>query len=205
VLVGHAIGAGDEDRARRSAIAGIVIGTSFMCTSAIAFRLFPEALARAYTGDRTVIALAATLIPIAGVFQVFDGIQAVAAGVLPQMAAIKPKRDKKKRRRQIKPPERRCQDCVEFLKDKKTLELPCKQCATPIYWPPESQLQTHLGAWSEPSLCGACKRDVMEAARAAEREALRHNPPIGGAAEAPVPEVAASEPAKDEAPIEPTV
>jgi hypothetical protein len=130
---------------------------------------------------------------------------AVAAGVLPQMAAIKPKRDKKKRRRQIKPPERRCQDCVEFLKDKKTLELPCKQCATPIYWPPESQLQTHLGAWSEPSLCGACKRDVMEAARAAEREALRHNPPIGGAAEAPVPEVAASEPAKDEAPIEPTV
>ncbi len=30
----------------------------------------------------TVIALAATLIPIAGVFQVFDGLQAVAAGVL---------------------------------------------------------------------------------------------------------------------------
>jgi MATE family, multidrug efflux pump len=29
-----------------------------------------------------VVALAATLIPIAGVFQVFDGIQAVAAGVL---------------------------------------------------------------------------------------------------------------------------
>ena len=57
---------------------------------------------------------------------------------------------------------------------KKTLEIPCKQCATPIYWPPESQLQTHLGAWAEPALCGACKRDAMEAARAAEREALRH-------------------------------
>ena len=82
VLVGHAIGAGNEESARRSAIAGIFIGTSFMCASAIAFRVFPVALARAYTGDRTVIALAATLIPIAGVFQVFDGIQAVAAGVL---------------------------------------------------------------------------------------------------------------------------
>jgi MATE family multidrug resistance protein len=82
VLVGHAIGAGDEDRARRSAIAGIAIGTLFMCASSIAFRLFPVALARAYTSDSTVIALAATLIPIAGVFQVFDGIQAVAAGVL---------------------------------------------------------------------------------------------------------------------------
>ena len=79
----------------------------------------------------------------------------------------------------IKPPERRCQDCSDFLKDKKTLEIPCKQCATPIYWPPESQLQTHLGAWAEPALCGACKRDAMEAAREAEREALRHAHPDG--------------------------
>ena len=77
----------------------------------------------------------------------------------------------------IKPPERRCQDCSDFLKDKKTLEIPCKQCATPIYWPPESQLQTHLGAWAEPAMCGACKRDAMEAARDAEREALRHAHP----------------------------
>ena len=82
VMVGHAIGAGDESRARRSAIAGIFIGTAFMCASAVAFRLFPGLLARSYTSDAAVIALAATLIPIAGVFQVFDGIQAVAAGVL---------------------------------------------------------------------------------------------------------------------------
>jgi len=82
VLVGQAIGAGDEPRARRAAIAGIACGTAFMCVSALAFRLFPEPLARAYSGDAVVIALAATLIPIAGVFQVFDGIQAVAAGVL---------------------------------------------------------------------------------------------------------------------------
>ena len=82
----------------------------------------------------------------------------------------------------IRPPERRCQDCSDFLKDKKTLEIPCKQCATPIYWPPESQLQTHLGAWAEPAMCGACKRDAMEAARAAEREALRHAHPAGAGA-----------------------
>jgi hypothetical protein len=118
------------------------------------------------------------------------------------MAAIKPKRDKKKRRRQIKPPERRCQDCVEFLKDKKTLELPCKQCATPIYWPPESQLQTHLGAWAEPSMCGACKRDAMEAARAAERVALRHGHPGPGetpppAAEAVTPDTPPETPPAD--------
>jgi MATE family multidrug resistance protein len=82
VMVGHAIGAGDEAQARRSAVAGIMSGTAFMVLSALAFRLFPVALARVYTGDATVVALAATLIPIAGVFQVFDGVQAVAAGVL---------------------------------------------------------------------------------------------------------------------------
>ena len=82
VLVGQAIGAGDEARARRVAVAGIALGTAFMALSAVAFRLFPEALARAYSSDATVIALAAVLIPIAGVFQVFDGVQAVAAGVL---------------------------------------------------------------------------------------------------------------------------
>jgi MATE family multidrug resistance protein len=82
VLVGQAIGAGDEARARRSAVAGILTGTSFMVVSGIAFRMFPEGLARLYTTDTTVIMLAAMLIPIAGVFQVFDGVQAVAAGVL---------------------------------------------------------------------------------------------------------------------------
>jgi MATE family multidrug resistance protein len=53
-----------------------------MVLSGAAFRLFPTALARAYTADATVIALAAALIPIAAVFQIFDGVQAVAAGVL---------------------------------------------------------------------------------------------------------------------------
>src|SRR5436190_2761073 len=129
---------------------------------------------------------------------------AIAAGVLPEAATIAPKkREKKKRRRVIKPPERRCQDCSDFLKDKKTLEIPCKQCATPIYWPPESQLQTHLGAWAEPSLCGACKRDAMEAARNAEREALRHGHPGPGetpAAETPpVPPTESPPPADDSA------
>jgi hypothetical protein len=89
-----------------------------------------------------------------------------------------PRAKKKKRRREIRPPERRCQVCSDFLTDRKTTELPCHQCGTPIYWPPESQLQTHLGAWAEPQMCGACKRDATEAARALEREALRH----GGAA-----------------------
>ena len=32
-----------------------------------------------------------------------------------------------RRRREIRPPERRCQSCIDFLKDRKTMEIPCKQ------------------------------------------------------------------------------
>jgi hypothetical protein len=110
-------------------------------------------------------------------------------------------RNKKKRRREIRPPERSCQSCSDFLKDKKTIEIPCKTCKTAIYWPPESQLQTHLGAWAAPALCGACKRDAIEAARAIEREALRAAATAAqpGAAppSEPAPDAPASEPSPD--------
>jgi hypothetical protein len=103
------------------------------------------------------------------------------------------KRKRRKRRREIRPPDRRCEDCLNFLKDRKTRDIACSGCGTVIHWPPESQLQTHLGNWAEPTLCGACKRDLTEAARVAEREALRHHggnvapghPHGEGAAEAP--------------------
>src|SRR5207244_6758304 len=42
----------------------------------------PSFLARIYTSDVGVAAIAAMLIPIAGVFQVFDGIQVVSIGIL---------------------------------------------------------------------------------------------------------------------------
>jgi MATE family multidrug resistance protein len=82
VRVGHATGAGDAEAARESARAALVVGAGFMVCTAAIFLLAPAAIARLYTRDIPVAALAATLIPIAGVFQVFDGVQAVCAGVL---------------------------------------------------------------------------------------------------------------------------
>lgn len=82
VRVGHAIGAGDEHRARAAIGAAYLCGVGFMTMTAIAFLGAPRLLAHAFTGDTRVVALAAVLIPIAGVFQVFDGGQAVGAGVL---------------------------------------------------------------------------------------------------------------------------
>ena len=82
VLVGQAVGAGDLAMARRSALAALVAGVGFMSVSALVLRAIPDVLARVYSSDAEVIALASTLIPIAGVFQVFDGTQVVSIGLL---------------------------------------------------------------------------------------------------------------------------
>jgi MATE family multidrug resistance protein len=82
VLVGHAVGRNDVEDARGASKAAIVLGVGFMMTTAVIMLTVPMLLARAYTNDAAVLALAATLIPIAGVFQVFDGLQVVSIGLL---------------------------------------------------------------------------------------------------------------------------
>ena len=82
VRVGNAVGAGDAPRSRVAARQSYLLGAGFMCMTAILFLTLAEPLARLYTRDNAVVAIAALLIPIAGVFQVFDGMQAVGAGVL---------------------------------------------------------------------------------------------------------------------------
>lgn len=82
VLVGQAIGRGDPAGMRRAAGAALALGMGFMVSTALIFLAAPVGLARIYTDEAEVIALAATLIPLAGLFQVFDGTQAVAVGVL---------------------------------------------------------------------------------------------------------------------------
>lgn len=82
VLVGHAIGENDLPHARRVAASAIMVGAAFMGLCAIVFRLVPGTFAGAYTSVPEVVAVAAVLIPIAGLFQVFDGVQVVSAGVL---------------------------------------------------------------------------------------------------------------------------
>jgi MATE family multidrug resistance protein len=82
VLVGHAIGRGDPEAARREAGAALACGIGFMSVTAVILVSFAPWLARAFTADPGILAVAAVLIPIAGVFQVFDGIQGVSGGIL---------------------------------------------------------------------------------------------------------------------------
>lgn len=80
--VGNAVGRGSMPDARRAAVACLLFGGGVMVIFALLFGAFPQALARLYTRDAGVIAMAAALLPIAAVFQVFDGVQVVGAGVL---------------------------------------------------------------------------------------------------------------------------
>lgn len=80
-LVGHAVGRGDMASARRHAAGAWVLGVGFMACSAVFMLAFPRIIAEWFTRDPAVVAVAVTLIPIAGVFQVFDGTQAVASGL----------------------------------------------------------------------------------------------------------------------------
>jgi MATE family multidrug resistance protein len=82
VLVGRAVGRRDPDGARRAARLSIATSLTFMALSALTLLLFPRAIAALYTNDPGVIAIAASLIPIAGVFQIFDGLQVTSGGVL---------------------------------------------------------------------------------------------------------------------------
>lgn len=82
VLVGQAVGRGDRAEARRTGAAALVCGVGFMAASGLLMFAFPGVLARVYTIDPSVAAIAVTLIPVAGAFQVFDGTQVVSIGIL---------------------------------------------------------------------------------------------------------------------------
>ena len=86
VRVGNAIGRGEPAAVKRAAEAALVLGALAMSVSGAAFLLVPWPLARLFTKFPDVLALAVTLIPIAGLFQVFDGVQGVALGCLRGMA-----------------------------------------------------------------------------------------------------------------------
>lgn len=81
-MVGRAIGREDLSAAKRDAVAALAVGTGFMAIAAVLFLTIPRALAMLFVHDPATIATAASLIWIGGLFQLFDGAQAVATGVL---------------------------------------------------------------------------------------------------------------------------
>jgi len=85
--VGLATGAGDQAAAARAGWTAIGMGAAFMAASAAALVLFGAPIAWTFLdpsnpGAAETAALAVTLLVVAGMFQLADGLQAVAAGAL---------------------------------------------------------------------------------------------------------------------------
>jgi multidrug resistance protein, MATE family len=82
VRVGQAVGRRDPAGAARSGWTAILFGALFMSSAAAAFLIVPRTLIGAFTSDASVVAIGVSLLFIGAVFQLFDGLQGVATGVL---------------------------------------------------------------------------------------------------------------------------
>jgi MATE family multidrug resistance protein len=84
IRVGLAAGAGDREAIQRAGYTALGIGVVFMSVTSVVIALFPREIAQLYFSTETAqnaqaIALAVTFLRVAAAFQVFDGLQVVAA------------------------------------------------------------------------------------------------------------------------------
>jgi MATE family multidrug resistance protein len=87
VRVAHEIGAGRAMAARRAGFVALALGIAFMSMTAVVLWIFPRAIIAVYVdvadpANRDIVRIARQLLAIAALFQVCDGTQTIAAGVL---------------------------------------------------------------------------------------------------------------------------
>ena len=82
VRVGHAVGAGDRPRASAAGWTAILLATAFMILAALVFIVVPRQLIGLFSRDADVLAVGSSLLFLAAIFQLFDGIQGVITGTL---------------------------------------------------------------------------------------------------------------------------
>lgn len=88
IQVGNSLGKRNYHRMLKFANANYHIVLIFMTFAAVVFALFNQYLPWIFTSDTVVIAMAAKLLIIAGVFQLFDGTQVVGLGILRGMMDV---------------------------------------------------------------------------------------------------------------------
>jgi MATE family multidrug resistance protein len=84
VRVGHAAGAGDREGVQRAGYAAMLLAIGFMSICSLVLFIFPHTIAGLYIDasvpqNATAIALATVFLRVAAAFQIFDGLQVVAA------------------------------------------------------------------------------------------------------------------------------
>ena len=87
VRVAVALGSGVPEMARRAGVVALALGVAYMAIMAAVLVAAPRAIARIYVdidapSNRGLVGIALYLLAIAALFQIFDGMQAIAAGAL---------------------------------------------------------------------------------------------------------------------------
>ncbi len=87
VRVAYELGSGRAFAARRAGFVALTLGIGFMSATATALWAVPEAIITVYVdtadpANREIVQIARRLLAIAALFQVFDGMQTIAAGAL---------------------------------------------------------------------------------------------------------------------------
>jgi MATE family multidrug resistance protein len=80
--VGNLVGAGDAEGLRAAVTASLLLGAAVMVPPALGFVWLQHWLPTLYSSDPRLIELASQILPIAAAFQLCDGSQVVAGGVL---------------------------------------------------------------------------------------------------------------------------
>jgi MATE family multidrug resistance protein len=80
--VGNAIGKGKMHEARHRGYVGIGLATGFMSITAVIMYLFPDVITSMYTQDADVQQVAISLLYMAAIFQISDGLQVSGYGAL---------------------------------------------------------------------------------------------------------------------------
>ena len=82
IRIGQALGANEPERVRAIGLTSFALSALVMSAMALVFAFGNAQLARAFVDDAATSSLAAKLLVIAAIFQIFDGLQVVGAGAL---------------------------------------------------------------------------------------------------------------------------
>jgi MATE family multidrug resistance protein len=89
IRVGNAYGSKNKAELRRAGFAAILLSTTIMTTSGVTFVIFNHSLPSLFIKDAVVISKTASILIIAALFQLSDGIQAVGIGILRGILDVK--------------------------------------------------------------------------------------------------------------------
>ncbi len=89
IRVGNAVGEKNISETRKAGFTALLLGAGIMATSGITFIILRNFLPSLYIEDKGVISIASSLLIIAALFQISDGLQGVGIGILRGLMDVK--------------------------------------------------------------------------------------------------------------------